>query len=100
MFDTWFSLYYTKTLRILVFLSLQPVEPIKRLPRSHCLSALVAPVFQELKEQRCAGAFGSVQELENAFSLAEESSPGITDQLISHLVQRVQRGPVEGNHFS
>lgn len=69
----------------------QPSEAIKRLPRSHCLSALVAPVFQELREQRCAGAFGSVQELENAFSLAEESSPGITDQLISHLVQRVQR---------
>ncbi|CAJ0949477.1 unnamed protein product [Ranitomeya imitator] len=69
----------------------QPAEAIKRLPRSHCLSALVAPVFQELREQRCAGAFGSVQELENAFSLAEESSPGITDQLISHLVQRVQR---------
>ncbi|OCT81002.1 hypothetical protein XELAEV_18027815mg [Xenopus laevis] len=68
-----------------------PAEVIHRVPRSRCLSALVTPVFQELREHRSAGAFGSAQELENAFSLAEESSPGITDLLISYQVQRVQR---------
>ncbi len=32
-----------------------------------------------------------MEELENAFSLAEESCPGISDKLIAHMVERVQR---------
>ncbi|EGV95332.1 Serine/threonine-protein kinase 25 [Cricetulus griseus] len=72
---------------------LQPTEPIKRQPRSQCLSTLVRPVFGELKEKhkQSGGSVGALEELENAFSLAEESCPGISDKLMVHLVERVQR---------
>ncbi|KAK2108055.1 Serine/threonine-protein kinase 25 [Saguinus oedipus] len=73
--------------------SQKPVEPVKRQPRSQCLSTLVRPVFGELKEKhkQSGGSVGALEELENAFSLAEESCPGISDKLMVHLVERVQR---------
>ncbi|XP_030071835.1 serine/threonine-protein kinase 25 isoform X2 [Microcaecilia unicolor] len=69
------------------------VEPIKRQPKSQCLSTLVSPVFRELKDKRkqSNGNVGAMEELENAFSLAEESCPGISDKLIAQMVERVQR---------
>nr|KAF6451247.1 serine/threonine kinase 25 [Molossus molossus] len=76
-------------------------EPVKRQPRSQCLSTLVRPVFGELKEKhrQSGGGVGALEELENAFSLAEESCPGISDKLMAHLVERVQRFSHNRNHL-
>lgn len=43
------------------------------------------------KHKQSGGSVGALEELENAFSLAEESCPGISDKLMVHLVERVQR---------
>ncbi|KAG7277387.1 hypothetical protein CRUP_033342, partial [Coryphaenoides rupestris] len=61
--------------------------------KSQCLSALVTPIFRELKEKRRAagGGVGAIEELENAFNLAEESCPGISDRLVTHMMERVCR---------
>uniref|UniRef100_A0A7N5JK72 Serine/threonine kinase 25 n=1 Tax=Ailuropoda melanoleuca TaxID=9646 RepID=A0A7N5JK72_AILME len=77
-------------------------EPVKRQPRSQCLSTLVRPVFGELKEKhkQSGGGVGALEELENAFSLAEESCPGISDKLMAHLVERVQRFSHNRNHLT
>nr|XP_021487702.1 serine/threonine-protein kinase 25 [Meriones unguiculatus] len=82
--------------------SQKPAEPIKRQPRSQCLSTLVRPVFGELKEKhkQSGGSVGALEELENAFSLAEESCPGISDKLMVHLVERVQRFSHSRNHLT
>lgn len=57
-------------------------------PPVRCLGVSV-----QLKEKhkRSGGGVGALEELENAFSLAEESCPGISDKLMAHLVERVQR---------
>ncbi|KPP77377.1 serine/threonine-protein kinase 25-like, partial [Scleropages formosus] len=62
----------------------EATEAVKRQPKSQCLSALVTPIFRELKEKKRAtgGGVGTIEELENAFSLAEESCPGISDRLV------------------
>ncbi|XP_043851217.1 serine/threonine-protein kinase 25 isoform X2 [Dromiciops gliroides] len=82
--------------------SQKSAEPIKRQPRSQCLATLVRPVFGELKEKhkQTGGHVGAMEELENAFSLAEESCPGISDRLIAHLVERVQRFSHSRNHLT
>uniref|UniRef100_A0A8C3LUY2 non-specific serine/threonine protein kinase n=1 Tax=Chrysolophus pictus TaxID=9089 RepID=A0A8C3LUY2_CHRPC len=82
--------------------SQKPSEPIKRQPRSQCLSTLVHPVFGELKDKhkQTGGNVGAMEELENAFSLAEESCPGISDKLIAHMVERVQRFSHSRNHLT
>lgn len=68
-------------------------DMIKRQPRSQCLTTLVGPMFRELKDKhrQNGGNVGPIDELENAFSLAEESCPGISDKMISHMVERVRR---------
>ncbi len=47
----------------------------------------------QLKEQRRVSGSGvcALEELENAFSLAEESSPGISDCLLNNIMERVCR---------
>lgn len=50
----------------------------------------VSPQLKE-KHRQNGGGVGALEELENAFSLAEESCPGISDKLMAHLVERVQR---------
>uniref|UniRef100_A0A8C6QEK3 Serine/threonine-protein kinase 25 n=3 Tax=Nannospalax galili TaxID=1026970 RepID=A0A8C6QEK3_NANGA len=82
--------------------SQKPAEPVKRQPRSQCLSTLVQPVFGELKEKhkQSGGSVVALEELENAFSLAEESCPGISDKLMVHLVERVQRFSHSRNHLT
>uniref|UniRef100_A0A8D3BZV3 Serine/threonine-protein kinase 25 n=1 Tax=Scophthalmus maximus TaxID=52904 RepID=A0A8D3BZV3_SCOMX len=72
---------------------------MKRQPKSQCLSALVTPIFRELKEKRRAsgGGVGAIEELENAFNLAEESCPGISDRLVTHMMERVCRFSLNGN---
>lgn len=74
-------------------------EAVKRQPKSQCLSSLVTPIFRELKEKRHAGggSLGAIEELENAFSLAEESCPGISDRLVTHMMERVRMFSLNGN---
>ncbi|XP_072297900.1 serine/threonine-protein kinase 25 [Eucyclogobius newberryi] len=76
-----------------------PGESVLRQPKSQCLSALVTPIFRELKEKRRAsgGGVGAIEELENAFNLAEESCPGISDKLVTHMMERVCRFSLNGN---
>ncbi|XP_041660180.1 serine/threonine-protein kinase 25 isoform X3 [Cheilinus undulatus] len=71
----------------------QSGDSVKRQPKSQCLSALVTPIFRELKEKRRASGagVGAIEELENAFNLAEESCPGISDRLVTHMMERVCR---------
>uniref|UniRef100_A0A8C4DPT9 Serine/threonine-protein kinase 25 n=1 Tax=Dicentrarchus labrax TaxID=13489 RepID=A0A8C4DPT9_DICLA len=79
--------------------STQSGDSVKRQPKSQCLSALVTPIFRELKEKRRAsgGGVGAIEELENAFNLAEESCPGISDRLVTHMMERVCRFSLNGN---
>uniref|UniRef100_A0A3B4AH55 non-specific serine/threonine protein kinase n=1 Tax=Periophthalmus magnuspinnatus TaxID=409849 RepID=A0A3B4AH55_9GOBI len=45
-----------------------------------------------LKKRRASGGgVGAIEELENAFNLAEESCPGISDRLVTHMMERVCR---------
>ncbi|KAK7945343.1 hypothetical protein WMY93_001071 [Mugilogobius chulae] len=76
-----------------------PGESVLRQPKSQCLSALVTPIFRELKDKRRAsgGGVGAIEELENAFNLAEESCPGISDRLVTHMMERVCRFSLNGN---
>ncbi|AWP04358.1 hypothetical protein SMAX5B_005833 [Scophthalmus maximus] len=78
---------------------LESGDSMKRQPKSQCLSALVTPIFRELKEKRRAsgGGVGAIEELENAFNLAEESCPGISDRLVTHMMERVCRFSLNGN---
>ncbi|KFO88251.1 Serine/threonine-protein kinase 24, partial [Buceros rhinoceros silvestris] len=60
---------------------------------SQCLSTVLSPLFAELKEKSevCGGNTNSIEELRKAIYLAEEACPGIADNMVSHLVQRLQR---------
>uniref|UniRef100_A0A4W3JKQ8 Serine/threonine-protein kinase 24 n=1 Tax=Callorhinchus milii TaxID=7868 RepID=A0A4W3JKQ8_CALMI len=68
-------------------------ESTKRQPKSKCLTTLVNPMFRELREKHkvSGGNLGAIEELENAFNLAEESCPGISDKLVAQMVERVRR---------
>ncbi|XP_076846499.1 serine/threonine-protein kinase 25a [Brachyhypopomus gauderio] len=74
-------------------------EVMKRQPKSSSLTTLLIPIFREVKEKRCASGGGvrALEELENAFNLAEESSPGISDRLLTHVMERVCRFSLNGN---
>uniref|UniRef100_A0AAY4E0V7 non-specific serine/threonine protein kinase n=1 Tax=Denticeps clupeoides TaxID=299321 RepID=A0AAY4E0V7_9TELE len=71
----------------------------KRQPKSPSLTALIIPIFKELKEKRRSGggSVGALEELENAFNLAEESCPGISDHMLTHMMERVCRFSLNGN---
>uniref|UniRef100_A0AAY4E0P1 Serine/threonine-protein kinase 25 n=1 Tax=Denticeps clupeoides TaxID=299321 RepID=A0AAY4E0P1_9TELE len=72
---------------------------MKRQPKSPSLTALIIPIFKELKEKRRSGggSVGALEELENAFNLAEESCPGISDHMLTHMMERVCRFSLNGN---
>ncbi|XP_023698375.1 serine/threonine-protein kinase 24-like isoform X2 [Paramormyrops kingsleyae] len=74
------------------------VEDAPRRPLSESLSAIVTPLFEELKQSSAAvgRTLGAVDELRDAVFLAEESCPGILDSMVSQLVQRLQRFSVTG----
>ncbi|XP_034039849.1 serine/threonine-protein kinase 25 [Thalassophryne amazonica] len=78
---------------------LESADSVIRQPKSQCLSALVTPIFREFKEKRrvSGSGVGAIEELENAFSLAEESCPGISDQLVTQMMKRVCRFSLNGN---
>uniref|UniRef100_A0A8C4VWS0 Serine/threonine kinase 24 n=1 Tax=Gopherus evgoodei TaxID=1825980 RepID=A0A8C4VWS0_9SAUR len=69
-----------------------------RRPLSQCLSAIISPLFVELKEktQAYGDNMGSIEELREAIYLAEEACPGISDTMVSQLVQRLQRYSLTG----
>lgn len=71
----------------------------KRQPKSSSLTTFITSIFRELKEKRRASGNNvfALEELENAFSLAEESSPGISDCLLNHVMERVCRFTLNGN---
>ncbi|KFP40925.1 Serine/threonine-protein kinase 24, partial [Chlamydotis macqueenii] len=68
-------------------------KDIPKRPLSQCLSTVISPLFAELKEksEMCGGNTDSIEELRKAIYLAEEACPGIADNMVSHLVQRLQR---------
>ncbi|NXV29752.1 STK24 kinase, partial [Rissa tridactyla] len=68
-------------------------KDIPKRPLSQCLSTVISPLFAELKEKSevCGGNTDSIEELRKAIYLAEEACPGIADNMVSHLVQRLQR---------
>ncbi|XP_043098691.1 serine/threonine-protein kinase 25a isoform X6 [Puntigrus tetrazona] len=74
-------------------------DVMKRQPKSPSLKTFITPIFRELKEKRRVSGNGvcALDELENAFSLAEESSPGISDRLLNNIMERVCRFTLNGN---
>ncbi|KAK2858081.1 hypothetical protein Q7C36_006000 [Tachysurus vachellii] len=74
-------------------------DVMKRKPKSSSLKTLLIPAFREIKEKRrvTGGVVCALEELENAFNLAEESSPGISDRLLTHVVERMCRFTLNGN---
>ncbi|XP_016352732.1 serine/threonine-protein kinase 25-like isoform X3 [Sinocyclocheilus anshuiensis] len=72
---------------------------VKRQPKSPSLTTFITPIFRELKEKRRVSGSGvcALEELENAFSLAEESSPGISDRLLNNIMERVCRFTLKRN---
>ncbi|XP_061082308.1 serine/threonine-protein kinase 24-like isoform X2 [Conger conger] len=69
------------------------VQDIPKRPLSQSLSTVISPLFAELKEKRAAvsGKPLAIEELREAIFLAEEACPGISDSMVSELVQRLQR---------
>ncbi|PIK35740.1 putative serine/threonine-protein kinase 25 isoform X4, partial [Apostichopus japonicus] len=60
-----------------------------RTPRSESLNSIFIPLLSQLQAQHPHGR--PIEELQNAFTLAEESSPGICDRLTSSLITRVEK---------
>lgn len=69
------------------------VQDSPKRPLSQSLSTIIAPLFAELveKSKASSGKPEAVEELREALFLAEEAYPGMTDSLVSALVQRLQR---------
>ncbi|XP_027024580.2 serine/threonine-protein kinase 24 [Tachysurus fulvidraco] len=69
----------------------QPDTPQR--PLSQILSTVITPVFTELKERGGENAVKAdvLDELEEAMLLAEETYPGISDVMVTQLIQRLQR---------
>ncbi|XP_014028812.2 serine/threonine-protein kinase 24 [Salmo salar] len=75
------------------------VQESPKRPMSQSLSTIISPLFSELKEKQVEATNGkpeAVDELREAIFLAEESYPGISDSLVSELVQRLQRFSLPG----
>ncbi|XP_030838342.1 serine/threonine-protein kinase 25 isoform X1 [Strongylocentrotus purpuratus] len=71
----------------------EPVESIpRRQPKSECIQSLLGPILRDLKRKN-EGLSGAIDELQNSFDMAEESSPGICDRLVSQVVSRVESPP-------
>ncbi|RZF34741.1 hypothetical protein LSTR_LSTR007793 [Laodelphax striatellus] len=65
--------------------------------RSPCLSVLIYPLISELQRRHQYSGRGSesshktdaIEELKNAFEIAERSSPGISDQFVREIIQKL-----------
>ncbi|XP_056098395.1 serine/threonine-protein kinase 24a [Rhinichthys klamathensis goyatoka] len=62
----------------------------KRSP-SQCMSSIMSPLFAELKQKRGVYKPAVLEELKQAMLLAEEKCPGITDSMVTEVVQRLKR---------
>ncbi|XP_077077570.1 serine/threonine-protein kinase 24a [Siphateles boraxobius] len=62
----------------------------KRSP-SQCMSSIMTPLFAELKQKRGVYKPAVLEELKQAMLLAEETCPGITDSMVTGVVQRLKR---------
>ncbi|XP_062904479.1 serine/threonine-protein kinase 24-like [Mobula hypostoma] len=74
------------------------VQDAPKQSQSQCLPTIISPLFTELKEKIQAGGgyTEAVDELREAFFLAEKACPGISDALVKQLVQRLQRYSLSG----
>uniref|UniRef100_A0A672QWP9 non-specific serine/threonine protein kinase n=2 Tax=Sinocyclocheilus grahami TaxID=75366 RepID=A0A672QWP9_SINGR len=60
--------------------------------KSGSLTTVMAPVFSELKSQHSDDDKTRVlEQLEKSLHVAEDICPGVTDRMISHILERVQR---------
>ncbi|KAG7463764.1 hypothetical protein MATL_G00180110 [Megalops atlanticus] len=68
-------------------------QDIPKRPLSQSLSTIISPLFAELKEksEASSGKPEALEELREAIFLAEETCPGISDSMVSELIQRLQR---------
>ncbi|KAA0720474.1 Serine/threonine-protein kinase 26 [Triplophysa tibetana] len=66
--------------------------------KSASLTTVMAPVFSELKsEHKDPGLIrGVIEELEKSLHMAEDVCPGVTDRMIDHILDRVQRFSFHG----
>ncbi|NP_001103921.1 serine/threonine-protein kinase 24a [Danio rerio] len=62
----------------------------KRSP-SQSMSSIMSPLFAELKQKRGVYKPGVLDELKQAMLLAEETCPGITDSMVTGVIQRLKR---------
>ncbi|XP_067266272.1 serine/threonine-protein kinase 24a [Chanodichthys erythropterus] len=58
---------------------------------SKSMSSIMSPLFAELKQKRSVYKPAVLEELKQAMLLAEETCPGITDSVVTGLVQRFKR---------
>ncbi|XDV39383.1 hypothetical protein PO909_008634 [Leuciscus waleckii] len=68
--------------------------------KSVSLTTVMAPVFSELKSQQRDDEMtrGVLEELEKSLHVAEDLCPGVTDSMISHILERVQRSDTHCTH--
>ncbi|KTG38671.1 hypothetical protein cypCar_00003883 [Cyprinus carpio] len=61
--------------------------------KSSSLTTVMAPVFSELKSQHRDDDMtrGVLEQLEKSLHVAEDICPGVTDRMITHILERVQR---------
>lgn len=76
----------------------RPRTEAKLSTRSPCLSVLIYPLISELQRRHQYSGRGvgetshktdAIEELKNAFELAERASPGISDQFVREMVQKL-----------
>uniref|UniRef100_A0A3B5MUQ9 Serine/threonine-protein kinase 24 n=1 Tax=Xiphophorus couchianus TaxID=32473 RepID=A0A3B5MUQ9_9TELE len=82
-----------QTLSSLVFNFFPQTKDIPRRPYSQSLTTVISPALAELKarQEQVNGNPLVLDELRAAILLAEEAYPGISDSLVAHMVQRLQR---------
>ncbi|XP_010893000.1 serine/threonine-protein kinase 26 isoform X2 [Esox lucius] len=62
------------------------------LKKSASLTTLIAPVFAELKLQHRGGETkGTLEELEKSLHMADDICPGVTDRMVSRIMDKFQR---------
>ncbi|KAG5267633.1 hypothetical protein AALO_G00223900 [Alosa alosa] len=67
-------------------------ENVPKRPLSQSLSTIISPAFAELQDRGDTSVKPeSLEELRAAIFLAEEACPGISDTMVSQLIQRLQR---------
>uniref|UniRef100_A0A8C9TTZ9 Serine/threonine-protein kinase 24 n=1 Tax=Scleropages formosus TaxID=113540 RepID=A0A8C9TTZ9_SCLFO len=67
-------------------------EDTQKSTLSQSLATIISPLFAELKEEAASSSRPeALEELREAIFLAEETCPGISDSMVSQLVQRLER---------